>query len=116
MAGTVTPKSDGGTPRVSVVIAAYNAEATLERAVTSAAAQTVPVEITVVDDASGDRTAALAERLCDRYPAVRILRQLRNSGPAAARNRAIADGSAPWIAVLDSDDHMAPDRLERLLT
>lgn len=102
-------------PQASLVIAAYNAETTLERALRAALAQTVPVEIIVVDDASTDGTAALAERLCAGRPHTQVLRQSQNAGPAAARNRAIAASSAPWIAVLDADDHMAPDRIERLV-
>lgn len=105
----------GGAPQVSILIAAYNAEETLERAVLSAAAQTLPVEIIVVDDASRDGTAALAERLCRCLPRAQVLRQARNAGPAAARNRAIEASIAPWVTVLDADDHMAPERLARLL-
>ncbi|OED47355.1 hypothetical protein AB838_16185 [Rhodobacteraceae bacterium (ex Bugula neritina AB1)] len=102
-------------PRAAIVIAAYNAEATLERALRSAFAQTVPVEVLVVDDASQDGTAELAERLSGPVPGAVVLRQPRNAGPAAARNRAIAAAAAPWIAVLDADDHMAPDRIARLV-
>lgn len=102
-------------PQACLVIAAYNAEATLERALHSALAQTVPVEVIVVDDASTDQTAALAEALCRGVPHAQVLRQPCNQGPAAARNRAIAASSAPWIAVLDADDHMAPDRIARLI-
>ncbi|MEM7645008.1 MAG: glycosyltransferase family 2 protein [Pseudomonadota bacterium] len=104
-----------GAPLVTVVIAAWNAERTLTRAVESALAQTVPVEVIVVDDASTDGTAALAERLAAGAPALHVLRQAANGGPSAARNRAIAESRAPWIAVLDADDHMAPDRLSTLM-
>lgn len=102
-------------PLVTVVIAAWNAAATLERAVRSALAQTVPIEVMVVDDASSDGTAAVAGRLVATDPRLRLLRQRENLGPAAARNRAIAESNAPWIAVLDADDFMEPKRLERLL-
>ncbi|MEM8851912.1 MAG: glycosyltransferase family 2 protein [Pseudomonadota bacterium] len=102
-------------PLVTVVIAAWNAEQTLARAIDSAVAQTIPVEVIVVDDASTDGTAALADRLAAEAPAVQVLRQARNAGPSAARNRAITESRAPWIAVLDADDRMAPDRLSILL-
>ncbi|MCF6430618.1 glycosyltransferase [Leisingera sp. MMG026] len=108
------PAAPVAPPRATIVIAAYNAEATLERALRSAFAQTVPVEVVVVDDASQDGTADLAERLCRSVPRAMVLRQPRNAGPAAARNRAIEAATAPWIAVLDADDHMAPDRIARL--
>lgn len=99
----------------SIVIAAYRAQDTIERAMRSACAQTVPVEVIVVDDCSTDGTYAVAQELGRGDPRVRVLRQEKNTGPAAARNRAIAESSAPWIAVLDADDHMAPDRIERLM-
>jgi succinoglycan biosynthesis protein ExoU len=102
-------------PRATVVIAAWNAEGTILRAVDAALAQTVPVEVVVVDDASTDGTAARVEERAQDAPNLRLLRQPANAGPAAARNRAIDESGAPWIAVLDSDDTMAPDRLERLI-
>jgi succinoglycan biosynthesis protein ExoO len=46
---------------------------------------------------------------------VRLLALPRNGGPAAARNAGLAAARGEWIAVLDSDDWMAPDRLERLI-
>ncbi|MEY8800929.1 glycosyltransferase family 2 protein [Leisingera sp. XS_AS12] len=109
------PDQDAAGPLVTVVIAAWNAAATLTRAVRSALAQTVSVEVVVVDDASSDATAAVAADLAAADPRLRLLRQSRNLGPAAARNRAIADSSAPWITVLDADDFMEPERLEKLL-
>lgn len=109
-------KDASDAPRATVVIAAWTAEATILRAVDSALAQTLPVEVVVVDDASPDGTAALVERRAAADPRLRLLRQAVNRGPAAARNRAIEASRAPWVAVLDADDMMAPDRLERLVT
>ncbi|CTQ32698.1 glycosyltransferase family 2 protein [Jannaschia rubra] len=99
-------------PQAAVVIAAWNAGATIDRAIDSALAQTVPVEVLVVDDASDDDTAARAMAHGD--PRLRVLRQPRNMGPSAARNRAIDESRAPWIAVLDADDRMEPERLARM--
>lgn len=103
------------TNSITVVIAAWNAEATLERAVASAQAQTVPVEIVIIDDASPDSTLALAQKLAADDPRITVLAQAQNGGPAKARNRAIAETDSTWVTVLDSDDFMAPDRLEKLL-
>ena len=102
-------------PQVTVVIAAWNAEATIVRAIESALAQTVPVEVVVVDDRSTDETRARAAALADGEPRLTVLCQAANGGPSAARNRAIEASRAPWIAVLDSDDWMEPARLGRLL-
>jgi succinoglycan biosynthesis protein ExoO len=103
------------TMAVSVVVAAYNAERLLARAVESALQQTAPpAEIIVVDDASTDSTPALAHDLADQHASVRVIRQERNGGPAAARNSGFAAATGDWIAVLDADDTYTPGRLAAL--
>lgn len=103
-------------PTVSVLIAAWSAEATLARAIDSALAQTEAVEIIVVDDASTDATSSIAAARADADSRVVALRQPQNMGPSAARNRAIEASRAPWVTVLDADDFFcAPDRLTRLI-
>lgn len=99
---------------VSIVIAAYKAEACVAAAIRSALDQRdVDVEVIVVDDASPDDTAAAARAVAD--PRVTVLRLETNGGPGAARNAALAVARGIWIAVLDSDDLMEPDRLARLI-
>jgi len=98
---------------VSVVIAAYNVEGYIRRAVDSALAQEgVAVEVIVVDDGSVDGTATAAEVPDER---VRVLRTPGNLGPSAARNLAIGQARAPWVAILDGDDVLLPGRLSRLI-
>ncbi|HUB49580.1 MAG TPA: glycosyltransferase [Acetobacteraceae bacterium] len=102
--------------QASVIVPAYNAENTLQQAVNSAMEQTgVCLEVLVIDDASTDGTAAVAEALTARDPRVRLLRQPVNRGPAAARNRGLAAALGTWVALLDADDEFAPGRLETLL-
>ena len=119
MTGSAAPKdvpSMAGTPRVSVVVPAYNATGYLEYALVSALAQTVPdLEVVVVDDASTDPTPEVARRASERDPRVRVLRNARNVGPAASRNRAIDEARGEWIALLDADDVWSPLRLEVML-
>ncbi len=103
------------TPAATIVIAAFNAQDTIGAALASALAQTAPVEIVVVDDASRDATSTIVEAIAKQAPNVRLLRQDCNAGPAAARNRAIESSTAPWIAVLDADDIMAPGRIAQLI-
>jgi succinoglycan biosynthesis protein ExoO len=101
-------------PKVSVIVPAYNAERYVENAVYSALAQTLAdVEIIVVDDASTDATAQIVAGICD--DRVRLLRNERNCGPAQARNLALRAARGEWIAFLDADDWFAPNRLEVLL-
>lgn len=95
---------------VSVVIPAYNRARELRRALGSVLAQTAPpAEIIVVDDASTDRTAAVAREM-----GARVVRHERNRGEGAARNSGFAAAGQPWIALLDSDDEWLPDHLASL--
>lgn len=103
-------------PEVSILIAAWNAEATIGAAVQSALDQQgVAVEVIVVDDASTDGTRALVARMAAADPRLRLVSQPQNAGPAAARNKALKMSAAPWVTVLDSDDVLAPHRLAGML-
>jgi len=102
--------------RVSVIIAAYNVEKYIARAIASVQAQTCEDwEIVVVDDASTDRTCDVVEELASRDARIRLLRHKSNQGPGAARNTAIDVAQGEWIAVLDADDACRPERLEKML-
>ena len=100
---------------VCVIIAAWNAQATIARAVHSALQQSQVAEVMVVDDASSDRTAETAAGADDGSGRLHILRQARNAGPSAARNAAIAASGAPILTILDADDFYLPGRLAPLL-
>lgn len=96
-------------PEFSVIIPAYNAAATLTRALDSVLAQTYAAhEIIVVDDGSTDATAAVAAGYGDK---IRYLRQ-DNAGVSAARNHGAQAASGDWLAFLDADDWYYPDRLK----
>lgn len=103
-------------PDISVVIAAWKAAALLPRAVASAlGSRDVTVEVVIVDDGSPDDTTEIAEQLATQDARVIAARLETNGGPSAARNRAIALSSGRYIAVLDADDTMMPNRLARLV-
>ncbi|HUY68303.1 MAG TPA: glycosyltransferase family 2 protein [Alphaproteobacteria bacterium] len=101
--------------QVAVIIPAHNAAATVGRAVRAALAEPEAIEVIVVDDASVDETATTAHAADDGSGRLKILTEPRNAGPSAARNRAIRESVAPWIAVLDADDFFRPGRLKNLL-
>lgn len=99
-------------PIVSVVIPSFNRAHVLPRTLASVRAQTFDaVEILVIDDGSADDTAAVVTACGD--PRVRYLRQLRNMGVSAARNRGLREALGDFIAFLDSDDEWMPEKLER---
>ena len=89
-----TPDQASDPRSVSVIIPAFNAAQTIEGAVRSAMAQTLPpLEIIVVDDGSTDSTVDVVTRIGAN---VTLLRQA-NSGPAAARNRGAKSGTGPLV-------------------
>jgi len=93
---------------VSVVMPAFDVEDFIAEALESVLAQTYsPVEIVVVDDGSGDRTPEIAAA-----HGVRVVRQ-PHRGPAAARNAGLAIARGDYWTILDADDVMRPDGLER---
>ncbi len=101
---------------VSVIVPAWRAEGFIARAIASARAQTLSdIEIIVIDDASPDATAEAAVRAGDGDPRVQVLRLARNGGAGAARNAGFRAAKGVWLAVLDADDSMAPNRLETLV-
>jgi len=101
---------------ITVIIAAYNASATIQLAVESALAHTEVQEVIVVDDASSDDTAVFAKQAANCDSRFELIVFEENRGPSAARNAAIAATSAPMIAILDADDIFLPQRFTHLLS
>jgi glycosyltransferase involved in cell wall biosynthesis len=100
----------GPAPLVSCIVAVFNGERYLEEALRSILDQTYrPLEVIVVDDGSTDGTADVVARF---GPRIRAVHQ-PNAGPAAARNRGLADARGDWVAFLDADDLWHPEKLTR---
>ena len=99
-------------PRVAVIVPAYGVAHLVGEALRSLQAQTLPDwECVVIDDgAPDDVAAAVAPFLSD--PRIRFVAS-DNRGVSAARNRAIAATTAPYLALLDGDDLLRPHYLER---
>ena len=99
-------------PRVSVVMPAYQAAWSIGAAASSVLWQSYrDLELVVVDDGSTDRTAAVVESLDG---AVRLIRQ-ENAGVAAARNRGIEAATGELIAFCDADDLWFAEHLAALV-
>lgn len=100
-------------PAFSVVMAAHDNAETIGEAIESVRGQTrSDWELIVVDDASRDGTADVAEAFAD--PSIRVVRQPENRGPGATRNRGISLAQAPLVCPLDSDDLWLPEYLETM--
>jgi glycosyltransferase involved in cell wall biosynthesis len=99
------------TPTVSVVLPTYNRERTIRRAITSVLSQSeVPLELIVVDDASTDDTVRVIEDLLS-DERVRLVRNEKTGGGAAARNRGLEQARGEFIAFQDSDDEWLAGKL-----
>jgi glycosyltransferase involved in cell wall biosynthesis len=100
---------------ISVVLPAWNAQATVGRTIVSVFAQTArPGELIVVDDGSTDATADAVAALARAAPMpVRLIRQ-PNGGAGSARNRGVAEARGAWVALIDADDEYLPEAIERL--
>lgn len=98
--------------RISVIIPAYNAEATLADCLESVARQTLrPFEVVLVDDGSTDNTRGVAARFEKRLM-LRIVTQV-NSGLGKARNAGMSAATGDAYAFLDADDIWLPSKLEQ---
>jgi biofilm PGA synthesis N-glycosyltransferase PgaC len=102
-------------PPLSILIAAYNEEASIADTLRSLANQDYPgpFEVFVIDDGSRDRTAAIVDA-CD-HDWLRLLRQPHNAGKSAALNRGLAEASHDLVVTLDADSYLYRDALRNLV-
>lgn len=97
--------------KVGLYIPCFNTEATIQSCLEAVFKQTYPIkEVVVVDDGSTDRSIEIASK----YP-VRIIRHTNNKGLASARNTAIKNIDAEFIASIDADCQPESDWLSCLL-
>lgn len=95
-------------PVVSVIVPTYNSARYLSQALDSVLSQTYQdYEIIVVDDGSTDDTQVVLSKYRD---VIRCLSQ-SNAGSSVARNVGAAVATGRYIAFLDADDRLAPDKL-----
>ena len=101
-------------PLVSVVIPAYNCAEIIGRAIDSALAQEVALEIIVVDDHSDDALKAALEPYLQN-PAVIYLRNPEKLGASGSRNLGVSRARGTYVAFLDADDYWRPGKLKKQL-
>jgi hypothetical protein len=104
------------TPRLSVVMAVRNGEATLAASVASLQRQSLQdLEILVVDDHSTDGSVALLQRLASQDVRIRPILLSANVGVHEARAAGLHQARAPWIGFLDADDIALPTMAASLI-
>lgn len=97
-------------PKITVILPCYNHENYVRAAVDSVLRQTLTdLEVIAIDDASTDGTARVLDSIVDSR--LMVLRHERNIGSAQTINEGIKRASAPYVAILNSDDVFHPTRL-----
>ncbi len=100
-------------PKITVLIASYGRLEFLKSAIQSALSQDYPdYEILVIDDGSDDETKNwLREQ--QQHGQIRVIFQ-DHQGVSVARSRGVEEAQGALICILDSDDTLVPDALQRL--
>ena len=100
-------------PKVSVVLPVHDAEDTLPACLSGLTAQSWRnLEIIVVDDASTDRTVAVAQSFALKDPRIRLIRLPVNNGAYVARNTGFEAATGEYLTVHDADDWSHPQKIE----
>ena len=100
-------------PLVSVIMPAYNSANFIAEAITSVQNQSYKNwELYVIDDVSTDKTCSIVENIIKLEPRVQLLKNLKNEGAGATRNKGITAANGDFIAFLDADDLWLPEKLE----
>lgn len=102
-------------PKVSIIVAVYNAAKTLSRLVDSLLIQTMPnFEVIFVDDGSTDESAYICDQYCNSDSRCRVIHK-QNSGVSAARQTGIEVARGEYIIHADADDWVEANMLEEML-
>lgn len=101
--------------RLSIVVPAYNEEATLAGVIRRLISVPHLLEVVVVDDGSKDGTYEIAAQLGRQYPEVRVLRQQKNAGKTAALKAGFAATRGDIVLVQDADLEYDPSEIPDLI-
>lgn len=103
------------TEKISVIVPAYNIAPWLGRCLDSLLAQTHEnLEIIVVNDGSGDDTAAVLDAYAAKHPNIKAIHK-ENGGVTSARLRGVAEAEGDWLGFIDGDDIIEPEMYAHLL-
>ncbi len=106
--------------RFSIIIAAYNIQDYIQRALESIETQTFQnIEIIVVNDCSTDNTGEKILELCQKYDNIKYIEHKENKKAGGARNTGLDVATGEYIVFLDGDDKLSNDnvleQLDRLI-
>lgn len=101
---------------LSLIVPAYNVAPYLEECIDSIVANAYQnYEILLIDDGSTDETGAICDILAQKYKKIKVF-HTENRGLCAARNLGLENANGKYIGFVDSDDLVAPDMLEALVS
>ena len=105
-------------PILSIIVPVYNAQCYLEKCIRSLTNQSLRnIEIILINDASTDSSLQIMKRFASEDPRIRIIDSPHNEGVSPTRNKglmSIINGKSLYVAFVDNDDWVEPDRYERL--
>ena len=104
--------------KVSVIVPVYNTEKYLKKCIDSLLAQTLEdIEIILIDDCSTDKSSKILTTYQKKNShKIKVINNKINQGPAISRNIGLDIASGEYIGFVDSDDYVAKDFYEKLLT
>ena len=107
--------------KVSICVPVYGVEKYIERCAISLFEQTYPdIDFIFVNDCTKDRSIEILEEVITRYPErqkdIKIINHAKNLGLAAARNTLIENATGEFVFIVDSDDYLALNAVELLLS
>jgi len=98
-------------PSISVLMPVRNAERTIQTSIESIRSQSFKDwELVIVNDGSTDQTGSILNEIAANEARIRILHR-PPCGIASALNEGLGHCHAEWIARMDADDWMLPERL-----
>ena len=107
--------NSSGSPVLSLLIPIYNVERYLRECLDSAVAQTLEdIEIICINDGSTDNSPAIIREYMERDARVKMIDKA-NSGYGDSMNHGLEMARGKYVGILESDDFMAPDALEKLV-
>ena len=112
--GSINMVSEKLVNNVAIVSPAYNAAEYIGETIESVQAQTYKDwEMYIVDDCSTDDTVKIVSSYAEKDNRIKLIKQQKNGGAAAARNTALDIINSKYIAFLDCDDKWLPEKLEK---